>query len=66
MIPHEMPNCAEVLLDLVCYEISRGKLSPEMRAILADHLAKCGFCRTHFLNFKRLMEESPPRVTYLQ
>jgi hypothetical protein len=60
-----MPNCAEILLDLVCYEIFRGKLSPEMRAILADHLAKCRFCRTNFLNFKRLMEEKAPIITYL-
>jgi hypothetical protein len=66
MIPHELRNCAEVLLDLICYEIFREKLSPEMQAILADHFAKCGRCRTNFLNFKRLMEEKPPITTYLQ
>jgi hypothetical protein len=66
MIPHESQNCAEVLLDLICYEILRDKLSPEMKAILADHLAKCELCRTIFLNFKQLIEEKSKTITYVQ
>lgn len=65
MIPYKLRNCAEVLLDIICYEIFRDKLSPEMNAILADHLAKCRLCRTKFLNFKQLMEQKPETITYL-
>lgn len=63
MIPHELRNCADVLLDLICYEVFRDKLSPEMEAILAEHLTECELCRTKFLNFKQLIGE---RTTYLQ
>jgi len=66
MFPHKLRNCAEILLDLLCYEIFRDNLSPEMEAILADHLAKCGLCRARFLNFKQLMKEKPETITYLQ
>jgi hypothetical protein len=63
MISHESQNCIEVLLDLICYEIIRNKLSPEMEALLADHFAECEYCRTKFLNFRQLAEEM---TTYIQ
>ncbi len=63
MIPHELRGCAEVLLDLICYEVFRDKLSPETEAILAEHLAECEFCRIRFFDFKQLVEE---RTTYIQ
>ena len=64
MFPHEMQNCAELLLDLLCYEVLRERLSPEMEAMLADHLAECEYCRMKFLDFRRIVEK---RITaYIQ
>lgn len=66
MIPCELWNCTEVLLSLLCYEIHRDKLSPEMEAILADHLAKCEYCQTKFINFRNLLEANSDKKVYLQ
>ena len=66
MIPCELWNCTDMLLSIICYEIHRDKLSPEMEAILADHLAECESCRTRFLNFRQLLEEKPETTTCLQ
>jgi hypothetical protein len=59
-------HCAEILMDLICYEAHRDRLSPEMEAILAVHLAKCEYCNTMFLNFRQLVEEEPKTTSYLQ
>lgn len=66
MIPHNSMSCAETLMDLICYEIHRDRLSPEMEAILATHLAKCECCNAMFLNFKQLVEEEPATTALLQ
>ncbi len=57
MFPHKLHNCAELLLDLLSYEVFRERLSPEMKAMLADHLAKCEDCRVKFVSFKQLIGE---------
>ena len=66
MIACELWNCTEVLLSLICYEIHKDKLSPEMEAILDDHLAECEGCRARFLNIKQLLEETPETSTSIQ
>jgi hypothetical protein len=65
MIAHDFGDCTEVLLDLICYEIYRENLSPEMEAILASHLAECECCRTKFYNMKQLIEQRSP-THYIQ
>jgi len=45
MKPHESTDCIQTLLDLVCYEIQSGRLSPEMENLLEDHLVQCPSCR---------------------
>ncbi len=63
MIPCELWNCIEMLLSLICYEIQRDNLSPEMKEVLLDHLAECKSCRARFRNFRQLLEEQP--TTYV-
>lgn len=66
MIPHNSMNCAETLMDLICYEVHRDRLSPEMEAILESHLAKCEYCNAMFLNFRQLVEEKPETTAFVQ
>lgn len=66
MIPGNLWNCTEILLSLLCYEIHRDKLSPEMEAILADHLAECEYCRKSVLGFRKLLEEESATPAYIQ
>lgn len=47
MKPHESSDCIETLLDLLCYEVRSGRLSPEVEYLLQDHLASCPSCRRH-------------------
>ena len=58
-------NCADTLLDMLCYEAYRERLSPEMEALLAGHLAKCEQCRSKVLNLKQLLEEQPGKINNL-
>jgi hypothetical protein len=55
MIRYHNGNCTETLLDMLCYEAYRERLSPEMEALLADHLAECEQCRSKVLGLKQLM-----------
>jgi hypothetical protein len=48
-------NCTETLLDMLCYEVYRERLSPEMEALLADHLVECEHCRAKVLGLKQLL-----------
>jgi hypothetical protein len=59
MSSYELSDCAEILLDLICYEICRDKLSPETEALLANHLIECAVCREKVRNFKQLLAEKP-------
>ena len=59
---HKKSNCADMLLDLVCYEILSRRFSPEMRDILERHLLDCPSCRRKVSFFHQtLIEEVPVR-----
>jgi hypothetical protein len=49
--------CEEILLDVICYEICRGHLSPEMEFIFEEHLERCPNCRHKILAFLRILRE---------
>ena len=55
MIPYHLGNCTETLLDMLCYEAYRERLSPEMEALLASHLAECEQCRSKALSLRQLL-----------
>jgi len=55
MIFPERSDCLQMLLDLVCYEIQSGRLSPEMGEILTDHLADCPSCRQGVRHFQEIL-----------
>lgn len=57
MGPYEETDCTGTLLDVIYYELSSRRLSPEMRALLASHLADCPKCSRQVLSFKQLIEE---------
>jgi hypothetical protein len=59
MIQSDCGNCTETLLDMLCYEAFRERLSPEMEALLADHLAECEQCRSKALSLRQLLESRP-------
>jgi hypothetical protein len=59
MISPERSGCLQMLLDLVCYEIQSGRLSPEMSEILADHLADCPSCRQGVRHFQEVLVSNP-------
>jgi hypothetical protein len=50
--------CEELLWDLICYEMHRGTLSPEMKYLLDIHLAECPMCRHRIRGFKRMLQGS--------
>lgn len=41
----EDSNCLDTLVDILCYEMIRGRLSPETKALFAEHLEICAACR---------------------
>ncbi len=47
--------CLEVLLDVICHEVRRKKLSREMEHLFLDHLTQCVECRTKVLGFMDLL-----------
>ncbi len=51
----ENADCLELLLDLVCHEIRRKRLSPEMEHLFLNHLAECLECRTRVLGFPEVL-----------
>lgn len=55
----EQEACIDMLIDLLCYEMSCGRLSPEMKDLLACHLANCTACRRRAHNFLELIEGTP-------
>jgi hypothetical protein len=50
--------CGKLLLDILFYEKSNGRLSPEMEYLLDQHLKKCSRCRHRVLGFQRTLMES--------
>jgi hypothetical protein len=65
MIHFQSSECAETLLDMLCYEAYRERLSPEMENLFAGHLAKCECCRLKVLSLKQLLEEQPGKINNL-
>ena len=55
----EQEACIDTLIDLLCYEMSCGRLSPEMEALLALHLEDCTACRRRVRDFLELIESAP-------
>ena len=51
----EHSECVKVLLDLICYEMYYGRLSPEMKLMLEDHIAKCPYCRKGIHDFMQIL-----------
>ena len=51
-------TCGKLLLDIIYYERSCGRLSPEMEYLFEQHLTKCPSCRHRFLGFKRMLREA--------
>ncbi len=51
----ENEDCRELLLDIICHEIRRQKLSPEMEHLFLTHLAECLECRTKVLGFDEVL-----------
>jgi hypothetical protein len=51
-------DCSETLLDLICYEICRDRLSSETEAVLARHLAECPTCRKRVVHFRQLLRKA--------
>jgi len=52
------PECSETLIDLVCYEIQIGRLSPEMERHFDLHLKQCAACRRRVLSFRQTLAEA--------
>jgi|WetSurMetagenome_2_1015567.scaffolds.fasta_scaffold494802_1 hypothetical protein len=50
--------CGKLLLDLLFYEKSCRRLSPEMKCLLNRRLEKCSGCRRRVLSFQRALMES--------
>jgi hypothetical protein len=51
-------NCKRLLLDILFYEKSCSRLSPEMDYLLEQHLAKCPGCRHKILSYQRTLMEA--------
>ena len=61
--PHDSV-CKELLLDLICYEINRGRLSPEMEYLLERHLEMCLSCRREIHGFQSLLHNTEAVPNY--
>jgi hypothetical protein len=49
--------CGNLLLDILFYEKSYGRLSPEMEYLFEQHLKTCSACRHRTLSFQRVLRE---------
>lgn len=58
MYTDQQEDCLDTLIDLLCYEMSCGRLSPEMEALLALHLEDCTACRRRVRDFLELIEDA--------
>lgn len=55
---HKNNNACDVLLlDLIFYELSCGRLSPEMKYLLERHLEQCPNCRRRIHEFQSILED---------
>jgi hypothetical protein len=51
-------GCTELLLDLIYYELVRGRLSSEMEYLFERHLEQCPNCRRRILGFHHILHET--------
>ncbi len=49
--------CGALLMDLICYELRGGRLSPEIKYLFERHLEQCPSCRQRYTGFLDLLEE---------
>jgi hypothetical protein len=47
--------CMALLLDLICYELCCGRLSPEMKYLLERHIEECPDCRNRLYGFLEIL-----------
>ncbi len=51
----ENGDCLEIMLDMLCHEMIRGNLSPEMEMLFLAHLEACPACKERTSNFLDLL-----------
>jgi hypothetical protein len=54
---HSAVYCEMLLLDLICYELRSGRLSPEMEYLFEKHLEDCLDCKRKVADFNRTIKE---------
>ena len=52
------PECSEILIDLVCYELYAGRISPETERLFAMHLEHCAACRRMVHDYQKTLAEA--------
>jgi len=57
MESHEEADCIQMLLDLLCYERIRRRLSPEASLLLHGHLRACPGCLSKANGFLEILAE---------
>ena len=54
---HDGTYCEVLLLDVICYELRFGRLSPEMEYLFEKHLEVCPECQRKVDAFNRVLKE---------
>ena len=54
---HSEAFCEVLLLDVICYELSCGRLSPEMEYLFEKHLEVCPDCQKKVAAFNSVLKE---------
>jgi hypothetical protein len=57
---HNGAYCDVLFLDVICYELNCGRLSPEMEYIFEKHLEVCPDCRKKVAALNYIMREAKP------
>ena len=50
-------HCEMLLMDVICYELHCGRLSPEMEYLFEKHLEDCPDCQRKVADFNREIKE---------
>ena len=54
---HDGAYCEVLFLDVICYELSCGRLSPEMEYLFEKHLEDCPECQKKVAAFNSILKE---------
>ena len=54
---HGGTYCELLLLDVICYELLNGRLSPEMEYLFEKHLEDCPDCKKKVAAFRDVLKE---------